>query len=71
MLHSHAKRFGEDEADNVYGRREREIEAQITSKQLNDVALNGRNVLDYMKLVPGVSGVVDGHASGTGGMPSM
>ena len=27
----------------------------ITSKQLNDVALNGRNVLDYMKLVPGVA----------------
>ena len=39
----------------------------ITSKQLNDVALNGRNVLDYMKLVPGVSGLYDGHASGTGG----
>src|ERR1035438_5338814 len=29
----------------------------ITSKQLNDVAINGRNVLDYMKLIPGVSGV--------------
>ena len=27
----------------------------ITSKQLNDVAINGRNVLDYMKLIPGVS----------------
>jgi hypothetical protein len=39
----------------------------VTSKQLNDVALNGRNVLDYMKLVPGVSGLYDGHASGTGG----
>ncbi len=39
----------------------------VTSKQLNDVAINGRNVLDYMKLVPGVSGVFDGHASGTGG----
>src|ERR1019366_7451349 len=39
----------------------------ITSKQLNDVALNGRNVLDYMKLVPGVSGLFDGHQSGTGG----
>ena len=34
----------------------------ITSKQLNDVALNGRNVLDYMKLDSGVSGMVDGHA---------
>ena len=43
----------------------------ITSKQLNDVAINGRNVLDYMKLVPGVSGVFDGHASGTGGLDSF
>lgn len=40
----------------------------ITSKQLNDVALNGRNVLDYMKLIPGVSGTFDGHESGTGGI---
>jgi hypothetical protein len=39
----------------------------ISSKQLNDVAINGRNVLDYLKLVPGVSGTFDGHASGTGG----
>jgi len=42
----------------------------ITSKQLNDVAINGRNVLDYMKLIPGVSGTFDGHASGTGGIDS-
>lgn len=40
----------------------------VTSKQLNDVAMNGRNVLDYLKLVPGMSGVFDGHASGTGGI---
>jgi len=34
------------------------------------VALNGRNVLDYMKLIPGASsasGLFDGHVSGTGG----
>ena len=43
----------------------------ISSKQLNDVALNGRNVLDYLKLVPGVSGMVDGHVSGTGGLDSI
>src|SRR5499427_3940508 len=42
----------------------------VTSRQLNDVALNGRNVLDYLKLVPGVSGMVDGHVSGTGGLDS-
>jgi len=33
----------------------------ITSKQLNEVAMNGRNVLDYLKLVPGVSGTFDAH----------
>jgi len=43
----------------------------ISGKQLNDVALNGRNVLDYMKLVPGVISSFDGHASGTGGLDSM
>jgi hypothetical protein len=40
----------------------------ITSKQLNDIALNGRMVLDYMKLVPGVVSQYDGSASGTGGL---
>jgi hypothetical protein len=43
----------------------------ITNKQLNDVAMNGRNVLDYMKLIPGVISTFDGHASGTGGLDSM
>jgi hypothetical protein len=43
----------------------------ITTKQLNDVALNGRNVLDYMKLIPGVTSTFDGHASGTGGLNAM
>jgi hypothetical protein len=28
----------------------------ITGKQINAIALNGRNVLDYMKLIPGMSG---------------
>ena len=40
----------------------------ITGKQLNDVAINGRNVLDYMKLIPGVSGTFSGSVSGTGGI---
>jgi hypothetical protein len=43
----------------------------ITGKQLNDVAINGRNVLDYMKLIPGVISSFDGHASGTGGLDSI
>ena len=43
----------------------------ITSKQLNDVALNGRMVLDYMKLIPGVVSNFDGHQSGTGGIDAF
>jgi hypothetical protein len=43
----------------------------ITSKQLNDVAMNGRNVLDYLKLVPGISGLPDLHQSGTGGLDAF
>lgn len=43
----------------------------VTNKQLNEVAINGRNVLDYMKLVPGVISGFDGHRSGTGGLDSM
>jgi hypothetical protein len=40
----------------------------ITNKQLNDVAINGRNVLDYMKLIPGVTSTFSGSVSGTGGI---
>lgn len=43
----------------------------ITNKQLNDVAMNGRNVLDYMKLIPGVTGLGDFHVSGTGGIDAF
>jgi len=40
----------------------------ITGKQLNDIAINGRNVLDYMKLIPGVVGTSGFDVSGTGGI---
>ncbi len=40
----------------------------ITGKQINGIALNGRNVLDYLKLIPGMSGTLDAHQSGTGGL---
>ena len=43
----------------------------ITSKQLNEVAMNGRNVLDYMRLIPGVAGVGSFASSGTGGLSSF
>ena len=42
----------------------------ITGKQLNDIALNGRNVLDLLRVVPGVSGVGSFGASSTGGLDS-
>lgn len=40
----------------------------ITDKQLNNVALNGRMVLDYMRLIPGVVSDFDGSASTTYGI---
>ena len=40
----------------------------ITGKQLDDVAVNGRNLLDYMRLIPGVAGTGSFAASGTGGL---
>ena len=40
----------------------------ITGKQLQEVATNGRNVLDYMRLIPGVAGVGQFGASSTGGL---
>ncbi len=43
----------------------------ITSRQLDDVAMNGRNVLDYLKLVPGLSGLPDLHVSGTGSLDAF
>jgi hypothetical protein len=40
----------------------------ISGQQLNNVAINGRNVLDYMKLIPGVTSTWSGSFSGTGGI---
>src|SRR5450631_1640411 len=40
----------------------------ISGKQLNDVAMNGRMILDYMKLIPGVISGFDGSASTTYGI---
>jgi carboxypeptidase family protein/TonB-dependent receptor-like protein len=43
----------------------------ITSKQLNDVALNGRMILDYMKLIPGVVSSFDGSVATTWGIGAL
>jgi hypothetical protein len=43
----------------------------ITGKQINDIALNGRNVLDYVKVMPGVVSSFDGEFSATGGLDAF
>ena len=43
----------------------------ISGKQLNDVALNGRMALDYMRIIPGVVSSFNGQASGTGGLDAF
>ncbi len=42
----------------------------VTSKQLDSIALNGRNVLDILRTIPGISGVGSFGASNTGGLDS-
>lgn len=42
----------------------------ITGKQLNDIALNGRNVLDLLRIIPGIEGVGSFGSSSTGGLTS-
>jgi len=43
----------------------------ITGKQLNDLALNGRNIIDFVKVVPGVISNFDGQVAGTGGIDAF
>ena len=39
----------------------------ISNTQIKDLALNGRNMLDLLKIIPGVVSTVDGTVSGPGG----
>jgi len=43
----------------------------ITGNQLNNLALNGRNILDFVKVVPGVVSFFDGQVAGTGGIDAF
>ncbi len=43
----------------------------VTGKQMNDIALNGRNVLDILRVVPGISGFGSYAVSQTGGLDSF
>ncbi len=42
----------------------------ITGKQMNDIALNGRNVLDILRVIPGVDGSGSFATNQTGGLAS-
>jgi hypothetical protein len=43
----------------------------ITGKQLNDLAMNGRMVFDYVKVLPGVISTFNGERSNKGGLDSF
>ncbi len=43
----------------------------ITGNQLNNLALNGRNILDFVKVVPGIVSSFDGQVAGTGGIDAF
>jgi carboxypeptidase family protein/TonB-dependent receptor-like protein len=43
----------------------------ITSKQLDNLALNGRNIIDLVKVIPGVVSDFDGSVSNRGGLDSF
>ena len=40
----------------------------ITGRQLREIAVNGRNYLDLMKLIPGTTSTVNGQVAGPGGL---
>ncbi len=43
----------------------------ISSKQINNLAMNGRNILDLVKVIPGVVSSFDGQVAGTGGIDAF
>ena len=43
----------------------------ITGNQWNNLALNGRNILDFVKVVPGIVSSFDGQVAGTGGIDAF
>jgi hypothetical protein len=43
----------------------------ITGNQLNNLALNGRNIIDFVKVVPGVVSSFNGQEAGTGGIDAF
>jgi hypothetical protein len=43
----------------------------ITGNQLNNLALNGRNIIDFVRVVPGVVSDFNGQVAGTGGIDAF
>jgi hypothetical protein len=43
----------------------------ITGNQLNNLALNGRNIIDFVRVVPGVVSGFNGQVAGTGGIDAF
>jgi hypothetical protein len=43
----------------------------ITGKQLNDLAMNGRMIFDYVKVLPGIISTFNGQQSNKGGLDSF
>jgi len=43
----------------------------IDKTQIDDLMMNGRNILDFMKIIPGVNSTFNGVASNKGGLDSM
>jgi hypothetical protein len=48
-----------------------ERSAVIDRQQIDDLMMNGRNILDFMKIIPGINSTFNGTESNKGGLDSM
>ena len=48
-----------------------EIGEAVTGRQVQELALNGRNYLDLLKIIPGVVSTVNGQVAGPGGLGNI
>ncbi len=57
-----------DSAELTIKKESGELAELITGRQLREIAVNGRNYLDLMKLIPGTTSTVNGQVAGPGGL---
>jgi hypothetical protein len=57
-----------DAAELAIKKESGEVSQLITGRQLREIAVNGRNYLDLMKLIPGTTSTVNGQVAGPGGL---